>query len=46
MKKFNAMHYALGLVGLFVTVYVARKGWEKAGESSSDEGLSFRGRRR
>ena len=45
MKKFNAIHYALGLVGLFVTVYVARKGWEKAGESS-DETQLFRGRRR
>jgi hypothetical protein len=46
MKKFNAIHYALGLVGLFVTVYVARKGWEKAGESSTDETQLFRGRRR
>ena len=45
MKKFNAMHYALGLVGLFVTVYVARKAWEKAGEPA-DDGLTFRGRRR
>ena len=43
MKKFNAMHYALGLVGLFVTVYVARKGWEKAGDTSDSS--EFRGRR-
>ena len=45
MKKFNAVHYLLGLAGLFVTVYVARKAWEKAGETT-DDGLTFRGRRR
>ena len=44
MKKFNAVHYLIGLAGLFVTVYVARKGWEKAGETS-DDANSFRGRR-
>ena len=35
-KNFNLTTYALGLVGLFVTVYVARKAWEKAGEGSED----------
>tara|TARA_R110001599_G_scaffold310354_1_gene517451 strand:+ start:199 stop:333 length:135 start_codon:yes stop_codon:yes gene_type:complete len=44
MKNFNAVHYAIGLVGLFVTVYIARKAWEKAGESTDT--VPFQGRRR
>jgi hypothetical protein len=44
MKNFNAVHYAIGLVGLFVTVYVARKAWEKAGEPATPA-PTFRGRR-
>ena len=39
-KNFKPMHYALGLLGLFVTVYVARKGWEKGGESSDTSSFS------
>lgn len=34
MKNISLVQYALGLVGLFVTVYIVRKAWEKGGEES------------
>jgi|21_taG_2_1085346.scaffolds.fasta_scaffold34869_2 hypothetical protein len=45
MKKFNAVHYLVGLAGLFVTIYVARKAWDNAGETTDDT-VTFRGRRK
>ena len=33
MKKFNLGAFLLGLAGIYVTVLVARKGWEQGGES-------------
>jgi len=42
MKNYNATTYVLGLVGLYVTVYIARMAWEKAGEK--DE-VKFSGKR-
>ena len=43
MKNYNLTTYALGLVGLYITVYIARMAWEKAGEK--DDVIEFRGKR-